>query len=377
MRLAKIRRTSRLFPSTYAFGAQYAAKLEVQTSEMVDDIPDCALLINIDTDSTLMSTMLDPASSPCLNGGGDLRICTDPFDDNSRVALEIVYCTVSATPSSRQLQLWIEAGTVSATTGKTLYLLWGIAGASQPLRTAPYGADEVWGQGTKEHVLVSHMEDGVASWTVHDSSPNNHTMNKSVNFGPHESSITPITDAVSQDFTQNTSSHVTIPDGVSLDMGTQFTVAFWFKKSTPSVGYERLFSRKINYDQNSGWEITFVNGSTTQLDVRAANTSNVIINLPYNINDDVWHHVQVSYVNNGDCYAVLDGLTGYGGAGMTPIVDNNTPIVIGSDANYDETNFDGRLAEVRIIDNIYNPGTYVSEYNMQNDPASFVNVTIL
>lgn len=124
-------------PSEYA----RAAKIKISVGQIDStqtNLP--VVLTHLLTD--FPADLLDPASgTPALNGGADLRICTDLAGTNE-LPIHVLCCVVDATAGLRKFVAFTTIPT--ALDGTEIYLFWGKAGATAYAATDPYGRNAVY-----------------------------------------------------------------------------------------------------------------------------------------------------------------------------------------------------------------------------------------
>ena len=160
-----------------------------------------------------------------------------------------------------------------------------------------------------------------------------------------------------------------IPNYDALSVGDSFTISAWFvypQGQTP--GYDRLFSRKSNYNDGNGWEVTLRNGSKQNLDHRGANGDAQDSAVFADIADGQWHYLAVAY--NGNTSSVfVDGVQKVSGKaiGAAP-TDNGKTLAFGNNAAYAETTFKGTLDEIRLRDAVTDAAWAAAEWASVSDP---------
>lgn len=142
---------------------------------------------------------------------------------------------------------------------------------------------------------------------------------------------------------------ISIPDYNSLGVGASFTISGWLRYPQGQMpGYDRIFSRKSNYSDSNGWEVTLRDNSKQNLDHRGANGDAQSSPVFADISDGAWHHLAVVY--NGSASSVyVDGVCKVAdkSIGAAP-TDNGKILVFGNNAAYGETSFKGALDEIRL-----------------------------
>ena len=362
----------------YAFGAKFMAKIEIQAADFDSDFDGYALLINSDSDTTLRDTLLDlNGQFKCQDGGGDLRLCTDPHDESTRLAIEVNALVQDATPTDGRMELYLEAGTVSSSTGKTLYLLWGIPGASQPARDAAYGSEEVWDQlGGPDWRLVSHMDDLTTS-AVYDSSPQNLDMDKDSANDPQEKedNSQPFNDSAYQDFANDVDSRIDVEENGALDNGQDFMLMFWMRLDNTPTGHERIICKKANFTDLNGYEIELQPSVNTDIEVRGSSSTKVIVP-GFDHASLNWYHVAINF-KNAVIDAFVNGVKEVTGGSIDNVVNNNVVFTLGKVSGAPlENQMPGELDEVRVDAASQSDDNVQSQFYGMDDPASHVNVTV-
>jgi len=368
-----------------AFGASYGAEIVIQGSDFASTFDNYPLLLCSDSDTNNLVNLLFGAGTSCLNNGGDLRACTDPYDEGTRLPLEVVRCLTA----TNGLEIWINVGTVTALTNKTIYLLWGIPGATQPGSSDPYGAQAVWnrtGSGPQWN-FVTHMHDFAGQDHVKNSTSSGLVCNKLANDQPQESgSGTGLyDDDIHQDWDDSIREYITVPWAAPLDLGTSVGVMIWVKwpqyLGVPS-GYPRMLSRKNSYLDGNGWEISFITADPNHFEILGSSSTAWRPLLPFNWNDDSagprsngWHCLQVDFTS-GQAAALVDGVS-VGSGSITTLAENTQPLVIGDNVGHSESIFKGRISEVRLAVNAIADDLWKSMYTAMADPENHVTVTSL
>ena len=148
------------------------------------------------------------------------------------------------------------------------------------------------------------------------------------------------------------SDYISIPNSDTFDLGSTFTVSLWVdwrSGAVPSTA-ARLITRKSNWNDANGWEITLESGYDTDLTVRGSSGNGY----PPNGADDVvaswaaggWHHIEVVY-SGTSAYVYSDGVY-RDTVTIASVQNNDNSILIGrygaSGSNY----WNGKIDQVRI-----------------------------
>lgn len=87
--------------------------------------------------------MIDAGANSALNGGGDVRFSEDAAGV-TQLACDVVSFVTSATPSSRDAEIWVKFPTLNTGAAKDIYVWYSKAGETQPVVTDPLGRNAVW-----------------------------------------------------------------------------------------------------------------------------------------------------------------------------------------------------------------------------------------
>ncbi len=156
--------------------------------------------------------------------------------------------------------------------------------------------------------------------------------------------------------------YVNVPDGNSLDAST-FTFESWIKNNIDdsNILYNRIASKKINWDDADGWtiEINGINsGGAGEITVLGSGRSfNRIQVLP--AWDQNWHHLVVVF-SGSTAFIYLDGVY-KGVSNINNIVSNNFNISIGrlgAGSNF----FNGIIDEAKIYNQALSAEEIMAEY---------------
>ncbi len=139
--------------------------------------------------------------------------------------------------------------------------------------------------------------------------------------------------------------YLSVPNYDSLNVGSSFTISGWVKMSK-AAGYQRIFSRKVGYQDKNGWEIEMNNNSSTISTARAAGNEKTVKSTLPNLTED-WRLLAYAYEGNtlnvfGDGERVATGTVD----ATQP--DNGKPLSIGCDSDGSEAYFQGSFDEVRL-----------------------------
>lgn len=386
-RITKFNRNLRVPSTGFAFGAEFAMEIVIQGSDFVDTFDNYPLVLNTDSgDNFKVANALLDLTTGALSGGGDLRAVLDPFDEGTRLALEIVRCIPSATPQFGQLEIWINAKQIAASTDRTIYILWGIPGGIQPGEGDPFGTHAVWntsGSGP-QWVMVSHMQDHGGQDHVRNSVGTVSVFNKFANNRPQEDSTGVYEGDIAQNFNTVTTDYIVVPDSVDLTQGTSMGIMMWVKYPTglgAPNGFQRMASRKVNFADNNGWEINLVDNDDNHFEVLGSNSNAYRPQLPFNWSSPIegprgngWHCLQVDFKSGNAVDCVADGVDLPDGA-INSIVDNSNAMVLGQNVGFNETPFRGLMSEFRMCTADLSNELWKSMYKGMADPENHIVAT--
>ena len=380
-RLAKYRRINR-DSRPFAEGCTSMIQIDINSTDFTSDFVGYPLLATGFSLGTPGESLLSSeASNGCLPNGDDLRVYTDPYDSGTRLGIEIIRLETSDSVGLQACELWLEAGTVDATNGQTLYLGWGNGSNTQPARGATFGSEDVWNQiGGPDWRLVNN---GYSFNGLPDSTPNHNDLTRG------SESFYPITNVRTSPIylggshsnypVVGTAASMNAVYDSSIQMASTFTAVIWIRKSVLPDGYERIISRKGIYNQQYGWEVACVTGSSNQIDMNAAYGSHYRVTLPVgaNLADNQWHQL-VAVFNVGNAYLIYDGIQSTIATNMTPIQDDGiSGLTIGQNLPHTEANFVGDIGPVMLADSVVGKNNMYSMYRAKIDPANHTIVTLL
>lgn len=171
---------------------------------------------------------------------------------------------------------------------------------------------------------------------------------------------------VNSSFTFDGNTYISIPDAISLDMGTnELSISMWVKINTPnSVGY-RLIDKATPNSPNSGYSFDSYSGTQGTGMRLTAIGSNVTLPYPsfsYTLN--TWHHLVVSF-KAGESRFYLDGAY-VGGSyhnGTNTIKNMSLPLIIGASNNSYSFKYKGQMDDIRLFNREITESEIVALYN--------------
>lgn len=159
---------------------------------------------------------------------------------------------------------------------------------------------------------------------------------------------------------------VVVSNNDILDVGDNFTISLWIKyPKDQKPGWDRIISRKKDYNSTDGWEITLSQDYPNNLDVRGSNqrsTGAGFFPSESPVNDGEWHHVtavfngkSLSLYHNGELRVdgedVIDAAT-----------NNDCDLSFGNNADKDEIPFKGWLDEIRLATGALSADRITADY---------------
>lgn len=118
-----------------------AARIQINAAQLDSAQTNLPIVIT-DALASFPADLLDSNSgTSALDGGGDIRICTDLAGIN-QLPVHVVSCVVSASAGSRNFVVLTNLPTADNLT--EFYIFWGKAGATQPAATDPFGKQAVY-----------------------------------------------------------------------------------------------------------------------------------------------------------------------------------------------------------------------------------------
>lgn len=145
---------------------------------------------------------------------------------------------------------------------------------------------------------------------------------------------------------------------------SSFSFCAWLKHNNTSVEWDRIISKKNEYTDSSGYEITLDSSNTDVLYVSGSSDSFATAELGVNWLASLWTHIVVIYRSNTVqvyCNGVSKTVTG----NIAPIIRNNFSFCLGKITSEEATLWDGLMDDVRLyrgtltqdqVDSIYNSG---------------------
>lgn len=154
---------------------------------------------------------------------------------------------------------------------------------------------------------------------------------------------------------------------------SRFAVGGWFF-ARDMTHYPRVFSRKTNYDNNTGWEMEFKENSKTEGTIRGSNATTVTFTTP-NMLQAGWVHLLFVF-NDAVGTAYTNGTQSASGA-IAKVVTRNDGMTIGSDLDLTEWCWGGYYDECRLYNGVPSADWIKAEYATVADDSTLVYAPIV
>ena len=248
--------------------------------------------------------------------------------------------------------VWVKVPSLSASTELTAYFVGAANADNHPT--------DVW----TDYVGVWHMNE--ASGTVADATGNG------LGASPAKATAVSVAQAsgavgtARQTSTSDVKDYLSIPNYNSQNVGANFTFSCFYD-ATARKGYDRLVSRKREYNDGGGWEVEMANASN-KLSARGASATSISGSFSDLVSSG-W--MRFAFVYSGTTLtAYLDGAQ-IGTGTIAPATDNGYPLSIGCDSDGSEAYFVGCVDEARLRRGAASAAEVALEYATMADAAFF------
>jgi len=337
------------------------ASITIDDAKIKFDITDFVFKV---TEDHLPDEFLDADGTYApLASGADVRF----FDSNTNLltplAFDIVNFDLDNTPANSKVEIHVKVPEVTASGDTVIHVAWGMPRETALASDHTYGRDNVYPSDYKGYYC---MESSGTTLTDRTSNSND---------GTKQSSGDPIHSATSgqffdgQEFTGDGSSYI---DLVNVDLGPVFYVQFALKTdvTNPSAD-EIIISKKDGREDETGFEISRVSGSDTQMKVRGHTASVATLTVTSSIGDDSWHIYGFHFLN-GTVEVYVDG-EWKSNISITAVDNDNANVIcLGNDSDHDADDYEGFMDDVIILDSAQEALRLALERN-QGDPANFAS----
>ncbi len=170
-----------------------------------------------------------------------------------------------------------------------------------------------------------------------------------------------------------------IPDSSSLDLGSNFTVQAWVQVMpgyVPGTTYNesnRIFDKKELWSDSDGWSVSLVDDDDDSIEILGSDSNPTQIqNFTTSWSTGDWHQVTIVY-DGTNVTAYRDGVS-RGNVSITPVQDNDNPLMIGQSGGTGGNTWYGKMDEIRISTGARSADWIATEYNNQKDPGRFYTI---
>ena len=248
--------------------------------------------------------------------------------------------------------VWVKVPSLSAATELTAYFVGAANGDNVPA--------DVW----TNYAGVWHMNE--ASGTVADATGHGLGASSAKSTAVSVARADGVVGAARQTATSDVKDYLTIPSYNSLGLGANFTFSCFYD-ATARKGYDRLVSRKREYNDGGGWEVELANASDK---LSARGSSDAAISASFSdIVSSGW--MRFAFVYRGSTLtAFLDGAQ-IGTGSIREATENGYPLSIGCDSDGSEAYFVGAVDEARLRKGAASAAEVALEYATMADAAFF------
>lgn len=291
----------------------------------------------------------------------------DASDDGSDIRFTLADGTILASevslwdPNGESL-VWVSVPTLAV--GTEIYLYWGGS------RTFPASQTDgsVWS--AAGYFAVWHMDEDSTTTIAKDSAGG-------AMEGTHVNTMPGQTEAkvgrsvrISANGTKNASENKGIRTAAYSDVGSSFVFSLWAKYPNQDVGNDRLANRKLDWQANSGWEISGKQYDSGHLDFRGPGQTSA--GAVVSMKNMGWSHMVFIFESAGNGTFYLNN-TWKSTNPLNAATDNDLPLILGNEASLNGVSFKGWMDEVRLRKGGMSRNWISTEYNSVNN-ASFAVV---
>ncbi len=325
-------------------------KITIQNSKVVGTGSHLNVPVLI-TLSHLNSEIVDAGSNSALNGGGDVRFSTD-LAGTTQLACEIVSFVTNASAPSRECEIWVKIPSVSTSANTDIYIWYNKAGESQPAVSAAFGRDAVWAG----YEFLTHD-------MINDSSGN-----RTITQDNAGVTIDSPWGKVAHDFNGSVDYHTAPITGINLN--SNLTITLWAKADTGNT-FPRLLDLttadgyvQINADTDFGAGAyafasdTLIGGDATSIQ-RSSGAANI------------WERIACTHIGIGSGKTIRIGTTNYTATSLSWGAGSSTNQITIAQRSDNASFYNGSISLLGIRAAIISNDVLDTEYNNQNDPATF------
>ncbi len=322
----------------------YRKEIIIDNTKVDGALTDFPVLISLSSDADLAGKV--------QSDGDDIL-----FTDYSGVKLnhEMEYFD----PATGELVAWVNVSILSSTEDTTLYMYYG-----NPSCSSQENPENVW---DSSFVMVQHLKDATTT-TTNDSTSN---LNDGTKKGPDEPAET-----VDGQYFDGIDDYISVADNDGLDYGPDegFTYTAWIKSNLLS-GYRAILTHRTAGGGNAAIGLWTSHNDLYVFVGNDGRTSTATAILEVSLLTNTRYYVCLTRSSPGDIVVWLDGnpyAIGNCAGSITPVQD----LYVGLHRNRNDflEPFGGTIDEVR-ISNIARSSEWIStEYNNQQNPATFCSV---
>jgi len=175
---------------------------------------------------------------------------------------------------------------------------------------------------------------------------------------------------ISTNGTKNASENKGIRTAAYSDVGSSFVFSLWAKYPNQDVGNDRLANRKLDWQANSGWEISGKQYDSGHLDFRGPGQTSA--GAAVSMKNMGWSHMVFVFESSGNGTFYLNNAWKSTNP-LNAATDNDLPLILGNEASMNGVSFKGWMDEVRLRKGGMSRNWISTEYNSVNN-ASFAAV---
>lgn len=325
------------------------------------------------TEDMLPEEMFDAdGASPALNGGGDIRFSAD-VAGATRLACEIVSFVIDNDPANGSAEIRVKVPSVSSAVDTSIYVWYDKAGETQPPANDTYGSQNVW-DSERGRWHLNESGNGTVDEYKDSTANANHGRG-----GNGDSDKTPAQEAGKIGNGQNfdgSNDFIYIAPDTSLQFGTNdITIQCWAKKDQDTASGDRARFIEI-WGTGGGFLIKWINSGDLEVFILDSSLLSAGYVSNTNLSLSTWYYVSV-VINRGNntIYVYINDQLidsyDFSSANLGSI-DSTSYLRFAGPSGGATYYFDGIMDEVAISATNKPIGLIATEYNNQNDPATFV-----
>jgi hypothetical protein len=158
----------------------------------------------------------------------------------------------------------------------------------------------------------------------------------------------------------NGNAFVSINDTVNLNLSI-FTYCGWLYNSAGTLLWNRVMSKKLNYTDLNGYEISLATGTDTTLYIGGSSATFATIPVVTSWINTGWHYLVVIF-SGSTVYVYFDNVYKNQGS-IASIVSNTRPLYLGKIAGEDTTLWNGKMSNISIYNRALNISEISQNYN--------------